>query len=167
MNCGHIGDERGKTLCAFVRNSSFFLPADLHVTKSLMIIFYFWLFCEWTQRDKGRLTCHQHFGCNSLRRGMPIIIIISLFLSYPFTYYYYYYIRTYTFCEFLVFPFFFLFFFSRFYFSTHVQKSLETCRFLISTERVHHHHHPAHTKEKEKNKMRGTRKKKFYDARLL
>jgi hypothetical protein len=120
-----------------------------------MIIFYFCFFCERTERDKGRLTCHQHFGCNSLRRGMPIIIIISSFSFLPF---YLLLLYTYTFCEFLVFPLFFSF---PVFISLHTYKSLwrrvdSSSRPSVYTTTTQH----TPKRKKEKNKMRGTRKKK-------
>ncbi len=125
-------------------------------------------FCERTQRDKGRLTCHQHLGCNSLRRGMPIIII-SLFLSYSFTYYYY---TVYVHILFGVFSlpsfsFFFLFSFPVFI-SLHTYKSLWR-RVDSSSRRSVYTTTTQHTPKRKKKKQNegNTKKKKFYDARLL
>ena len=158
---GHF--EREELVCAFVQ---LFI---LYHEESLMIILFFCFFLSARERETRDMSeCHVTniwLGTLSFGDARRSSSFLFFFFFFSFFSFYLLLLYTYTFCVFLVFPlhFFFcfcFFFFSIFYFSTHVQKSLETCRFLISTERVQQQHPP-----KKKKKERNTRE--FYDARLL
>jgi hypothetical protein len=145
---GHF--EREELVCAFVQ-LLYIIPR--REFDDNLIFFFFFL----SARERERQGTYQSgmsltFGSELSPSGMradhhhfSFFFLSFFFFSYLLLLY------TYTFCEFLVFPLHF-FLFSIFYFSTHVQKSLETCRFLISTERVQQH-----PKKKKKEREKHTR----------